>query len=94
MSEGVLGFDNSGPSCCLSIERQKTVLNVVFKGVHSGGVEGVSWSCKRAIFVMSGLFLHNCIIPFSLNCIDVLRCCGYFLTVNMNMNIEYSDPRF
>ena len=52
MSEGVLGVDNSGPSCCLSIERQKTVLNVVFKGVHSGGVEGVSWSCT-----VKGLFL-------------------------------------
>ena len=41
MSEGVLGFDNNGPSCCLSIERQKTVLNVVFEAVHSGRGEGL-----------------------------------------------------
>ena len=36
MSEGVLGFDNNIPFCCLSIERQKTVINVVFKVVDSG----------------------------------------------------------
>ena len=52
MSEGVLGFDLGGPSCCLSIDRQKTVLNVVFKVVHLGwGRGGGSVGPVKAIFL-------------------------------------------
>ena len=38
-------------------------------------------SCRSTIFVMSGLFLHNCITPFSLNCTNMLCHYGYLLTV-------------
>ena len=52
MSEGVLGFDLSGPSCCLSIERQRTVLNVVFKlfTQERGGGLLVSFCHVQVIF--------------------------------------------
>ena len=50
---GVLGFDNGRPSCCLSIERLKTVLNLVFKIVHSGrsGGGGGSVGLVKALFL-------------------------------------------
>ena len=81
MSEGVLGFGLSEPSCCLSIERQKTVLNVFFKSFTQAGMGGVYWSHKSAISAMSGLFLHNCITPFSPKCTNMLYRYGYLLTV-------------
>ena len=51
MSEGVLGFGLSEPSCCLSIERQKTVINVVFKSFTQAGVGGGSVGLVKALFL-------------------------------------------
>ena len=70
MSEGVLGFDLSGPSCCLSIERQRTVLNVVFKLFTQerggGGSVGLVLSCPGYFCTNVSLFSHvNCAICYA-----------------------------
>ena len=61
VSEVVFGIDNSGPSCCLSAERQRDVPNVVFKSfTHQAADGGESVSFVRALFLSySGYFGTN-----------------------------------
>ena len=70
-------FGNGGPSCCLSAELQKRWhrMSSLSCSLRQGG--GVCRSCKSAISIMSGLFLHNCITPSSPNCINMLYCYEY-----------------
>ena len=42
--------------------------------------------------VMFGLFLRNCITPFSSNCKNML--CHYWYLLTVPMDIEYLDPLF
>ena len=68
------GSGSYGPSCCLSAEHQIRGhrMSSLSRSLRQGVKREVCEYCWRAISVMSGLFLHNCITPTSPNCINVI----------------------